>query len=111
MTRFVNRRRILTSLATVALVVGVWLVLGDVRVRAQLTWPSAAMRIQPIIHWFGPYAITPNDTTRFNYTNLGSDLVWINWEFSNALSGEPVCGNFGKDPTPVPPGKGATWDF
>jgi len=79
---------------------------GDVA----LAQTSPSTLVNPIIQWFGPYAITPNDTTRFNYTNFGADAVLIEWAFSNAISGELVCGNFGK-PVRVEAGKGAIWDF
>jgi hypothetical protein len=62
------------------------------------------------VKWFGPFAITPNDTARFNYTNLGSQAVRIEWAFTNALTGDQVCGNFGK-PTLVQAGQGAIWDY
>ena len=62
------------------------------------------------INWFGPFAITPNDTARFVYTNLGSDPVRIEWAFTNAETGDLVCGNFGK-PVQVGVGMGAIWDY
>jgi hypothetical protein len=60
--------------------------------------------------WFGPLAITPSDTARFNYTNLGTDTVRILWAFTNSLTGEVVCSNAGK-PAMVMPGEGAVWDY
>lgn len=62
------------------------------------------------VYWFGPFGISSNDTARFNYTNLGADPVMIEWAFTNALTGELVCGNFGK-PQKVGVGKGAIWDY
>jgi len=62
------------------------------------------------VNWFGPFGISPNDTARFVYTNLGADTVQIQWAFTNAESGELVCGNFGK-PVAVAPGQGRIWDY
>ena len=62
------------------------------------------------VNWFGPFGITPNDTARFVYTNLGSDEVQVEWAFTNAETGELVCGNFGK-PSRVAAGKGAIWEY
>ena len=60
--------------------------------------------------WFGPFGITPNDTARFNYSNLGTDSTSILWAFTNAQTGEIVCSNIGK-PTMVRPGTGVQWDY
>src|SRR5262249_26657315 len=62
------------------------------------------------INWFGPFAISPNDTADFFYSNLGSDTVHITWAFTNSETGELVCGNIGK-PVEVLPGKGAEWKY
>jgi hypothetical protein len=62
------------------------------------------------VNWFGPFGLSPNDTVRFVYTNLGLDNVQIEWAFTNAETGELVCGNFGK-PASVMAGKGAIWDY
>ena len=62
------------------------------------------------MRWFGPFAITKNDTARFNYWNGGNDDVRVQWRFSDALTGESLCDNFGK-PTMVAAGKGAFWDI
>jgi hypothetical protein len=62
------------------------------------------------VNWFGPFGLSPNDTVRFVYTNLGLDNVQIEWAFTNAETGELVCGNFGK-PANVMAGKGAIWDY
>ena len=62
------------------------------------------------VNWFGPFGISPNDTARFVYTNLGADNVRIEWAFTNAETGELVCGNFGK-PVTVKMGTGAIWEY
>ena len=62
------------------------------------------------VNWFGPFGISPNDTARFVYTNLGADTTRIEWAFTNAETGELVCGNFGK-PQTVMAGMGAIWDY
>ena len=62
------------------------------------------------VNWFGPFAITPNDTARFVYTNLGADAVRIEWAFTNAETGDLVCGNFG-NPVEVKAGRGAIWEY
>lgn len=93
--------------AFVALVAGAWVASGRLALIAQ-TSPTTLTK--PTIRWFGPYGITPNDTARFNYTNLGVEAVRIEWAFTGAETGELVCGNIGK-PTTVAPGKGTHWDY
>ena len=62
------------------------------------------------VAWYGPFGISPNDTARFVYSNLGADSVLIEWAFTNAETGELVCGNFGR-PQQVAMGTGAKWDY
>jgi len=62
------------------------------------------------IHWFGAFAITPHDTVRLNYANLGSDPVRISWALTNAEEDELVCGDL-KRQTEVMPGHGLHWDY
>ena len=98
-------RRLMTAAAVLACaVIGVS---GGGAVQAQ-TSPSSLIR--PIVKWFGPAAISPNDTFQFNYTNLGVDPVMVEWALSNAETGESVCDNFGK-PSRVEPGKGIIWVY
>lgn len=101
----VVRRSFLGSLAVAAVVLSGWTFAGDTPVTAQSA-PTPLVTIQ----WFGPFATTQFDTARFNYTNSGKAPVRIVWAFTNALSGEQICSNFGK-PTLIEPGKGAIWDF
>ena len=96
-------RQLVTGLACAAAIA-----IGGATVRAQNV-PITTL-VHPTVTWFGPYAITANDTTRFNYSNLGPDAVLIEWAFTNALTGEMVCGNIGK-PTMIGAGKGAIWDY
>ena len=84
-----------------------WLMAGNIPVLAQAAVTTLS---KPKIFWFGPAAISPNDTFQFNYTNLGVDPVLIEWAFSSSTTGELVCGNFGK-PTRVEPGRGAEWKY
>jgi hypothetical protein len=62
------------------------------------------------VAWYGPFGISPNDTARFVYSNLGADSVRIEWAFTNAETGELVCGNFGR-PVLIGLNKGAIWDY
>lgn len=96
-------RRLIVAAAVVACAVIVFS--GGSAVQAQ-TSPSSLSR--PKVNWFGPVAISPNDTFQFNYMNQGVDPVLIEWALSNAETGEPVCDNFGK-PSRVEPGKGIVW--
>lgn len=62
------------------------------------------------VQWYGPFGISPNDTARFVYSNLGTDPVHVEWAFTNAETGELVCGNFGR-PVLIGLNKGAIWDY
>jgi hypothetical protein len=62
------------------------------------------------VAWYGPFGISPNDTARFVYSNLGADSVLIEWAFTNAETGELVCTNFGK-PQQIAVKAGAIWDY
>src|SRR6266542_2935069 len=84
MKRCVTWRQLSMTAAVLAVVASGSAGSGDVA----LAQTSPSTLVNPIIQWFGPYAITPNDTTRFNYTNFGADAVLIEWAFSNAISGE-----------------------
>src|SRR5215831_16978092 len=78
---------------------------------AQVTQPTLVDHPELLtVAWFGPFGISPNDTARFVYSNLGADSVLIEWAFTNAETGELVCGNFGK-PQPIAMSAGAIWDY
>jgi len=91
---------------TIALVCAT--VLGPTRAAAQ----SSLLLVPAVlkVNWFGPFGISPNDTARFVYSNLGADTVRIEWAFTNAETGELVCGNFGK-PVSIQPSHGAIWEY
>jgi hypothetical protein len=61
--------------------------------------------------WYGPIGISANDTAIFSYSNFapaGTEPVMIEWQFSDALTGENIRGNYG-DPRAVKPGEGIVW--
>jgi hypothetical protein len=111
MTRVVKGQK-LVALVIALVAVGGWMVTRTLPALAQsdsiligLSRPTLLS-----IKWFGPFALTPNDTVRFNYTNLGGDTVKVEWALTNALTGETVCANFGT-PAEVKAGAGIIWDY
>lgn len=76
-------------------------------------WAQSTLLARPdllTVVWFGPFGISPNDTARFAYSNLGDGSVRIEWAFTNAETGELVCGNFGR-PVTIAMKAGAIWDY
>src|SRR5206468_2494338 len=72
MRRVMSRRLIWVPAVFVAAAVGVWSTAGNVAVIGQSSILTTTSR-KPVVRWFGPFAITKNDTTRFNYWNGGID--------------------------------------
>ena len=97
--------RVSLLVLTLACAGGVLMAQGDILIG--LSRPAAALSS---INWLGPFALTPNDTVRFNYWNGGSDAVLIRWQLSNGETGEQVCGDL-RQVTKVGPGQGAHWDY